>query len=53
MNSGLILGLHPPSLFLFLIAREGTFTDYIAEKMQRNLIKEMETGECFPLAMFQ
>ena len=34
-----------------LTAREGGFTDYIAEEMQRKFIKERKLLDCFALAM--
>ena len=36
-----------------LTAREGSFTDHIAEEMQRKFIKDMKTWECFFLNMFR
>ena len=34
-------------------AMEWKFSDYIAEKMQRKFIKEMEIWDCFSLAIFR
>ena len=36
-----------------LTAREGSFTDHIAEEMQRKFIKDMKSWECFFLTMFR
>ena len=36
-----------------LTAREGSFTDHIAEEMQQKFIKDRKTWECFFLTMFK
>ena len=41
-----------PTVLPFTV-REGSFTDYIAEEMQRKFIKDRKTWECFSLTMFR